>query len=51
MLVMTNPVLFVILLAVLAVITVGALIVFRLILERRSTHPDPARALGKIRGH
>lgn len=47
MLDMTMPVLFAILIAVLAVITVGALIAFRLVAERRShprtpRKPDPA---------
>lgn len=51
MLVMTNPVLIVILLAVLAVISVGALIAFRLVLERRSSHPVTQRRTLKIRHH
>ena len=45
MLDMTMPVLFAILIGLLAVITVGALIAFRLIAERRSHAPKPRAAV------
>lgn len=50
MLDMTMPVFFAILIAVLALITVGGLVAARLIAERRSSHPRPERPRTRTRG-